>query len=255
MPAIPSSVIKTYRTALKSFVVNLRARVRLVLEKFEIPLFEPGGADLIDSFALEVRRAVMFISNIAKQKSWGVINTIMKNAEYHAQNELKRLYGKDAKFFAPLPRTALSLVESQYNEELTKLGVDLGENITRAVRQAIIEGRSIKQLAVILNGVYRTGWTSAVSIARTESTRLWSLMFNERLKQMGADEWEWVTAGDQKAVKVCEICRPLNGKRFKIDSDVKLNNGKIVKHPPAHPHCRCGMRVVAPSQSAKAVAV
>ena len=221
MPRVPSSLIKDYRTALRDFVVTFRTRVKLIIDTYGDIL----SIRSIDAFNKELLSAVHFVTNRAKLKSKAIITNLVQNAEFHAKRELKRVYGKDAEFFTPIPNDVLLFAEKSYDEEIEHMGIDLQENIKRTVRAGVMDGLSIQQITTMLHAVYKTGWSNAERIARTETARMWSIIMEERYKQMGVIEFEWITSGD---ARVCKICKPLNGKKFKLGANIKLNNGKTV---------------------------
>lgn len=89
----------------------------------------------------------------------------------------------------------------------------------------------------------------ATVIARTET--MTALASGKRLQQerlvkdgvIQSSQWEneWVTADDGD--RVCEICEPLHGVRVAIGESFDSVVGQL-SGPPAHPQCRCLVRMV-----------
>lgn len=75
----------------------------------------------------------------------------------------------------------------------------------------------------------------ATNIARTESVRSYSNGITAFGVESGATGKEWDVSGDP-----CDICAPLDGAQAPIDED--FDGGYDA--PPAHPSCRCGIRLM-----------
>lgn len=75
------------------------------------------------------------------------------------------------------------------------------------------------------------GPARAEMVAVTEMTRLMGGGAVATYRAMQLEEWEWLTARDER---VCEICEELDGKRFPISTPFD----------PAHVRCRCRSRPV-----------
>ena len=69
---------------------------------------------------------------------------------------------------------------------------------------------------------------------RTESSRIQGEIAISNYKKEGITEYEWVAEPS-----ACDICAPLDGKRFKVKGADVGND----KHPlfPMHPNCRCAI--------------
>ena len=52
---------------------------------------------------------------------------------------------------------------------------------------------------------------------------------------------EWIVTPYDR---ICPICKPMAGKKVKLDDNFSLRNGESVPHPPAHPGCNCGWALV-----------
>jgi SPP1 gp7 family putative phage head morphogenesis protein len=87
-------------------------------------------------------------------------------------------------------------------------------------------------------------------IAMTESTRAYADGNNRVWEAAGYWGREWETAVDER---VCPVCGALHQQRAKLGEDFAVTvKGKrvVVKNPPAHPGCRCGVKpVVRPERS------
>lgn len=78
----------------------------------------------------------------------------------------------------------------------------------------------------------------ARTIARTESVRSYQSGIKIFGEQSGAVGKEW------QASAGCEVCAPNDGEQIRIDESFKSGDTE----PPAHPNCRCGLRLIYPNE-------
>ena len=109
-----------------------------------------------------------------------------------------------------------------------KLAIILKQGIT----DAIVLGKSNKKIIEEVMKKMNVGYNSAELVVRTELQHTVIEGTRQRFKDSGYKQVEWLTAEDEK---VCDICRPLDGKLFDVDS---------TELPPAHPRCRCDILAV-----------
>jgi hypothetical protein len=94
---------------------------------------------------------------------------------------------------------------------------------------------------------YRTRLRRSERIARTETAKaihtaqrkLWT-----DLRDRGVytnEVLEWITVPDDRR---CQICEPMQGQQIDLTIGFTTGGGNIVDMPPAHPNCRCAVRVV-----------
>ncbi len=256
MPTIPSGIIKAYRTELRRLVTNMRRRTQLAIESYSATFGNNAESKIttgditfpehrFNELSRLIRVGIYSDVERAKSTTTMMVNAIINNAEFYAAKEMKRL-GYGDTFFTPLPSGTAQTIISRHNQELDNTGIELDKDLVRFIQDSIMDGLKINQIMAKLVDVYKKSWKNAEALARTEANRFWNLVMEQRYVQMGVTHFQWITAGSSRAIKVCPICKPLNGKIFKIGQDIKLNNGKVVKRPPAHNYCRCGTRVVPP---------
>lgn len=73
---------------------------------------------------------------------------------------------------------------------------------------------------------FNISYNAADRLIRTEASKMYNAAANDSYVAAGIHQVEWLTEKDDRT---CEICGPLNGKRFET--------GTIAA--PAHPNCRC----------------
>lgn len=121
------------------------------------------------------------------------------------------------------------------------------DNLRRSLTE---QGRDLADVAQKV-GDYaeRLERSRATTIARTEAMSaqnagqhiLWQDAQNQGL--LDADvQREWLVADDER---LCPICEPVPGYGpVGLNESFRLGDGSTILNPPAHPNCRCAMRLV-----------
>lgn len=117
----------------------------------------------------------------------------------------------------------------------TKLRDEMSSKIFATLREGIAAGETIPELRRRIQDATNFAASRAEAIARTETVRVFNEAALGRFKQHGVQEKEWLTAGDERVDP--DICQPLEGERFPIDSGPAN---------PAHTRCRCSWLPVIP---------
>lgn len=117
--------------------------------------------------------------------------------------------------------------------DLKGITATMDAQISRELATGLISGESPFDIAKkIANRVNAIGIHRATVLARTEVIRAHHMASIQAYRNFEVEnvkvEAEWLTAGDEL---VCELCDPLQGKKFTLDEI----EGKI----PVHPQCRC----------------
>lgn len=149
----------------------------------------------------------------------------------HRQAEALRTFraALEAKAHAEI---VAKVAEGQGRVSARPLMEDRAQQIDRAVaqrRQAMVGERA--------ENIARTEVLQALNDAKRVQ---WQRLVDEGA--LNADEWEveWVTADDERT---CRVCQPLHGKRAPIGGRFVTLVG-FLAGPPAHPRCRCAVRLV-----------
>ena len=114
----------------------------------------------------------------------------------------------------------------------------LKAELDKTLQQGIMQGRSSRQLATQIRKVFGVPKYAAERLMRTELAMVQIEAQKESFERNGYDEYQYITLSSAPYTKsrVCEICRPLNGKVFKV-KDMKIGTNA----PPMHPNCRCSI--------------
>lgn len=105
------------------------------------------------------------------------------------------------------------------------------ESVAKSIAMGEDTDASIVRLKEIIDNPVR-----AELIAQTEPVNAYQTGLKHYAMATGAKRKEW-----DGLVGACKLCSPLIGKVISIDETFKLDNGKELDRPAAHPRCRCGL--------------
>lgn len=84
--------------------------------------------------------------------------------------------------------------------------------------------------------------TEAITASNAGQHELWQQARATGLLEGDRVQREWLVAADER---LCEICEPVPGNGpVGLDEPFRLGDGDEVLYPPAHPQCRCAVRLV-----------
>ncbi|GHU71446.1 hypothetical protein FACS1894184_18270 [Clostridia bacterium] len=118
-----------------------------------------------------------------------------------------------------------------YSERIWKSMDALQTTLKDVMTDGLLSGSSLDDMALEISDRMGVALSNARRLVRTESTYVNNQVALESYKQAGLDQYEYVTAKDER---VCAVCGPLNTQRFKVSEAVIGEN-----LPPMHPNCRC----------------
>lgn len=153
----------------------------------------------------------------------------------------KSQFLKDA-FLQPVPMDSLELLFTRSFEALRGISMDMSIKMGRILADGFVNGYGPKKIARLMtkeiSGLTRS---RAMLISRTEIIRAHAIGQLDGFQLMGIEvvgvepEVQISTAGD---ALVCEKCRGLEGKKFKVKDQ------RTRSLLPVHPRCRCSFRYV-----------
>lgn len=104
----------------------------------------------------------------------------------------------------------------------------LAGNVDTILKNGIIQGKSVTQMAVELNNTMNEGFNNAHRLIRTETMHTLNESSFNAYKDSGVvEKVEVLVALDER---LCKRCGPLNGQKYDFDKRPLL---------PVHPNCRC----------------
>lgn len=197
-------------------------------------VYATGRFDMTDPYA--IRQAEGFAADLVREVSRTTKNAI-RDAVVNAFRE-----GVTAQELSRQLRNTIGLTARQarsvenYRERLLRGGMD-EDRVEVLTRRYYRQTRNRRAQTIARTEIMRAsnfgrqqGWLSAVDAGMLDA--------NTTVK-------EWVTAPkgpsfDPSKPSVCPVCAPMDGtKVMGIETEFKLESGRHVQMPPAHPNCRC----------------
>lgn len=109
----------------------------------------------------------------------------------------------------------------------------LKSDLSKLLQQNIIQGKHPRELASHLKKRFGVSQYHAERLMITESARAQTGAQKESLERNGFEYYEYIACGKSD---VCEICKALDGKHFKVKDMIPGVNA-----PPMHPFCHCSI--------------
>ncbi|MEG1433830.1 minor capsid protein [Eubacterium sp.] len=121
-----------------------------------------------------------------------------------------------------------------FSERIWGNNASLKNNLNNLLTSGIIAGKHPTALARDLRKQFDVTRYEAERLMRTESSRIQGEIAISNYEADGVTEYEWIAEPS-----ACDICAPLDGKRFKVKG-AEVGNPD---HPlfPMHPNCRCAI--------------
>ncbi len=193
------------------------------------------GLDRIERALEELREKL-----IAVTERIGVYNAIKKVTELAARKALKDIES-DIKRVVRKPDLTLifpdkairAISEARIRATVSTvktIPVQFHEALVRTIYDAATAGKSYADLAKDIRAIYDTTRARAQTIAIHELNDTYSEVTRQRHKEIGIQHVRWLIAKDDR---VCEICRPMDGERFRV-AELERRGW-----PPRHVRCRC----------------
>ncbi len=116
----------------------------------------------------------------------------------------------------------------------------LGKKLKQTLEKGITQGIGYRKMARELKAETGTSFNNAFRLIRTESAFIQGdinkTSYQQAAEELGLDEYVYDAFLDSKT---SEICRELDGKRFKV-SEMQIG----VNAPPMHPNCRSTTQLI-----------
>jgi len=199
---------------------------------------------------------------ILKDALTGFINEAILLGTDNARSEIDVVYGVEKQFdnlgLDDVAGEAIGWVTQRINTLMQELSHTSRDTLQKLIAQW--KGNDLP-FSSLIDTLERAGWgfdlRRAKMIVETEATRA----FNKGKLMVAASSAltmhkRWVTAGDER---VCPICTELGSVRYASGEGVGLQGdfehpggsgaaeqfgGQLYQQPPAHPNCRCKVRLV-----------
>lgn len=151
-------------------------------------------------------------------------------------DELKRqagILGKTVQNNAQLAKTIpnASFHNATFSQRIWANQTLLKDEIEKLLQVGMIQGKNPRVLAKELRKKFDVGVYNSERLMRTELARVQIAAQTESIKANGFEMYTVHTLGD-----ACPICKPHNGKHYRIDEMVIAKNAPVF-----HPNCRCSI--------------
>lgn len=134
---------------------------------------------------------------------------------------------------AQLARDAESAISPQQRAYWVRQQLLTTERIDRAV--ARYANRALRQRAELI------ARTESMTASNRGQQLMWQEARDRGLVDTDRVQRQWLITPDER---LCPICRPMENQRTGLDEPFRLESGALLMAPPAHPRCRCTMRLV-----------
>lgn len=129
-----------------------------------------------------------------------------------------------------------STIDGSYTTFSERIWVNqdaLRSAVLTELTRGMIKGLNPRELARSLNKKMKAGRYNAERLMRTELARVQIGAQQQAISDAGYDSYEFIAT---EGAHTCDVCRSLDGKRFKLRKMVVGENA-----PPMHPFCRCSV--------------
>jgi SPP1 gp7 family putative phage head morphogenesis protein len=163
------------------------------------------------------------------------LTSMLTTTESHAQFDMEQFTGYQVDYLKLAPSQINAIIHTGWDsiDFSSKIWYDretLVKNVSRLLPQQFVLGRSTVQLARELRKDMNTSYNNAVRVIRTEGTHVSAQADKNLYKEVGLNEYEFLSTLD---TRTSEICQEMDGEIFKL-SEAKSG----INFPPLHPNCR-----------------
>lgn len=189
------------------------------------------------NLTMKVNRLEMLKANIGLEmvKGHAELESFMGDVlKGRTEDELKRQAGILGKSIKNNAKAADAIVNASFHnanfsERIWMNQALLKAELSKLLQSGMIQGKNPRALARELRKTMGSSTKDTERLMRTELARVQTEAQKQSFERNGFDEYEFIANGD-----CCDMCRPLNGKHFKVS---KMQPGENA--PPMHPNCRC----------------
>lgn len=195
------------------------------------------------NMTMKVNRLELLKANIGLELVSGhnrLYQFFYKLLHRRATNEAERLSGilgdsiiNNAKFSDSIVNA--SFHNATYSDRIWMHQDLLKNDINSLLQTGLIQGRNPNVLARELRKRFDVKISDAERLMRTEMARVQIDAQMKSYEANGIDEFEYIACGGSD---VCDICKKLDGKVFKVSKMMISENA-----PPMHPNCHCSTGV------------
>ncbi|MDD8055643.1 MAG: minor capsid protein [Thomasclavelia ramosa] len=200
---------------------------------------EANEAMKLYNLTMKVNRLELLKANLGLELAKGhskIYQLFYKALKKRSIDEFKRQSGVLGKTVQDNTKLAKSIVNADFHNATFSdriwMHQDLLKNDLNTLLQiGLIQGKNPKTLATELRKRFKVKQSDAERLMQTELARVQVEAQKKSYIENGLEEYEYIACGGSD---VCDVCKALDGKHFKIKDMMPGLNA-----PPMHPRCHC----------------
>lgn len=200
---------------------------------------EANDAMKIYNLTMKVNRLELLKADLGLELAKGhskIYQLFYKALKKRSIDEFKRQSGVLGKTVQDNTKLAKSIVNADFHNATFSdriwMHQDLLKNdLNKLLQIGLIQGKNPKTLATELRKRFNVKQSDAERLMQTELARVQVEAQKKSYIENGLEEYEYIACGGSD---VCDVCKALDGKHFKIKDMMPGLNA-----PPMHPRCHC----------------
>lgn len=200
---------------------------------------EANDAMKIYNLTMKVNRLELLKADLGLELAKGhskIYQLFYKALKKRSIDEFKRQSGILGKTVQNNTKLANSIVNASFHNATFSdriwMHQDLLKNdLNKLLQIGLIQGKNPKTLATELRKRFNVKQSDAERLMQTELARVQTDAQKKSYIENGLEEYEYIACGGSD---VCDVCKALDGKHFKIKDMMPGLNA-----PPMHPRCHC----------------
>ena len=200
---------------------------------------EANEAMKLYNLTMKVNRLELLKANLGLELAKGhskIYQLFYKALKKRSIDEFKRQSGVLGKTVQDNIKLAKSIVNADFHNATFSdriwMHQDLLKNdLNKLLQIGLIQGKNPKTLATELRKRFNVKQSDAERLMQTELARVQVEAQKKSYIENGLEEYEYIACGGSD---VCDVCKALDGKHFKIKDMMPGLNA-----PPMHPRCHC----------------
>ena len=200
---------------------------------------EANEAMKLYNLTMKVNRLELLKANLGLELAKGhskIYQLFYKALKKRSIDEFKRQSGVLGKTVQDNTKLAKSIVNADFHNATFSdriwMHQDLLKNdLNKLLQIGLIQGKNPKTLATELRKRFNVKQSDAERLMQTELARVQVEAQKKSYIENGLEEYEYIACGGSD---VCDVCKALDGKHFKIKDMMPGLNA-----PPMHPRCHC----------------
>ena len=210
-------------------------RQHKLLEDQLAALSKRGQISYLDMRRIEIEKKLLSLYDTEQQNIYDYLQSEYEDSYYRQVYNTQQQVGYGYDFVQPNAAAVDRAILNPYSREnfsktlyahCKHFSKDLRDNLTAG----LIRGESLDKMARRIQRRMGVALSAAKRLVRTETAYVYEQATKAAYEECGVEWYEYMATLDNKT---SEVCRDLDGKRFKV-KDAKLGEN----YPPMHPNCR-----------------